>query len=98
MDGVKAQVVRWISDEPQPGWVEVHLIDAHGVTHSLFDKPPIFESVATITSDAHYPIAAVLDCDIAPGPTDDAVTVALRHGVETSDGKHTFEVRRDLVV
>lgn len=33
---VKCAAVRWVDDEPQPGWIEYQLTDAEGVTWSFF--------------------------------------------------------------
>lgn len=41
MISVRAQAVRWVGDEPIPGWVEVHLELADGTVVKLFDKPPV---------------------------------------------------------
>jgi hypothetical protein len=41
--GILASALRWISDEPQPGWIEVEFIDADGRRWLVHDKPPMFE-------------------------------------------------------
>lgn len=44
MPNLRCQIVRWVSDEPQPGWVEAQVVDAGGRVWSFFDKPPIFSN------------------------------------------------------
>jgi hypothetical protein len=46
MPSVGCQIVRWVADKPQPGWVEVSLVDASGREWLFFDKPPIFSDQA----------------------------------------------------
>ena len=61
---LRCEVVRWVSDEPWPGWVEARISDVHGRQWTLFDKPPIFESENGLTSDALYPQQAGLACEV----------------------------------
>jgi hypothetical protein len=60
---LKCQAVRWVSDEPFPGWIEVNFTDADGHLWRLFDKPPIFTS-ADLTKNTPYPIDVELACTI----------------------------------
>ncbi|WP_157529772.1 hypothetical protein [Nocardia sp. NRRL S-836] len=87
-----------MSDDPQPGWVEVQLTDATGTVWSLFDKPPIFDADGQLTPDATYPVDVELDCEIVTREADDngreLVVISTRRpwGVETESGRHRFEV------
>lgn len=97
MSWVRARAVRWISDEPIPGWVEVHLDLADGTIAALFDKPPIFESGNDLRASSPYPVTVALECAVTasePGAADDeSVQVTLRHATDPS-GNAVFLVRR----
>jgi hypothetical protein len=98
MTRVRCQAVRWVSDEPQPGWVEIHLVDADGAVWSLFDKPPVFGADDRLTPDATYPVEVELDCEIVSRQVDangpDLVITSTRRpwGVETETGRDEFQV------
>ena len=94
MASVRGKAVRWVSDEPQPGWVEVELTDASGTVHSLFDKPPVFVSDdVALLPDSPYPVPVDIDCTVRGEPGGSAVEVSLRWA-STSDGRLDFVVRR----
>ncbi len=99
---VKCVVVRWVSDEPQPGWVEYQITDADGVTWSVFDKP-IHGGWEAMTPTANYPLPSSLDCEIVRTMTDahgDALIVISTlnpHGLETADGRWEFRVRQSQI-
>jgi hypothetical protein len=61
---LRYEVVRWVSDEPQPGRVEVRVADVDGRQWTFFDKPPIFEYEGRLASDAAYPQKACLACEV----------------------------------
>jgi hypothetical protein len=54
--------VRWLSDEPIPGVVEVEFVDADGMRHILVDKAPIFG--ADLKPDTPYPVDVLVACEI----------------------------------
>lgn len=54
---VRCEAVRWVSDEPLPGIVEVVLTDADGTRWSLVDKAPVFDSVGVLLPTADYPMS-----------------------------------------
>lgn len=43
MTNLRCQVVRWVSSDPQPGWVETQFRGADGEVWQMFDKPSIFQ-------------------------------------------------------
>src|SRR5688500_18444538 len=98
MTRVRCQAVRWVSDEPQPGWVEVQLTDADGVVWSLFDKPPVFDAHDLLTPDAAYPLEGEMDCESLSRAADasgrELVTISTQRpwGVETETGRDLFRV------
>jgi hypothetical protein len=87
---VRARAVRWVSDEPQPGWVEVHLDLADGTVAKFFDKPPIFTDLLLLPNDA-YPVTLTLTCTVAEAAVDTTL-VTLVHA-EDELGRRTFHVR-----
>lgn len=54
---VKAHAVRWISDEPFPGVVEVELHDGQGKLWKFIDKYPMFLPKGNLSASSHYPIS-----------------------------------------
>lgn len=95
---VKCVALRWVSDEPQPGWVEYRLTDADGTTWSFFDKP-IHGGREAMTAFADYPLASSFSCEILRTETDaqgDPVIVISTlqpYGLESSEGRSEFRVR-----
>jgi hypothetical protein len=100
---VRARAVRWVDDEPQPGWVEVHLQLADGTVARLFDKPPVVDRDDRLRPDSAYPVAVTLACAFEPSGVAShavagAVLVTLAHGVSDQAGISTFWVREQDVV
>jgi hypothetical protein len=94
MTRAKCELVRWVSNEPLPGWVEASLVDAHGSTWRFFDKPPIFTS-EPINANTEFPVDGALRCRIV----DEYVSASGRAQVEvetvdvdSEDGQHHFTV------
>ena len=91
---VVCQVVRWVSDEPQPGLVEAQVEDAAGTVWSFIDKEPIFCAVTPTT----YPVAGIIRCTIVATEADsDGREVAVidtgrPDGVASVDGTTRFRV------
>lgn len=102
MNGVHATALRWISDEPQPGWVEVEFVDADGRRWLVHDKPPIFaEPPNGFLLTSSYPMPTLIPCDVVsrqPSPDGrDLVTVVLRD-TEATTGESRFEVAASALV
>jgi hypothetical protein len=91
------QAVRWVSDEPFPGWVEVVFTDADGRERRFFDKPPIFDSPATepITKESPFPVAAALRVTVV-GDGDPAVMET--RDVDSDEGESHFRVPASTLV
>ena len=100
---VRAKAIRWVSDLPQPGLVEVSLTDAHGIERRFVDKWPIF-TADNLTSNTSYPVDVSIDCDAVARTTDSSgheivvVSTAMPWGVVTVDGVDQFEVAADQLV
>ena len=92
MHAVSVRPVRWVSDEPQPGLVEVELTDADGNRWSFVDKCAIFS--ADWTEPSHPPSTAGIRCTVV-GPIDAPVVTidtSRPDSVESTDGMSTFRV------
>ena len=91
-DGLlKCEAIRWVSDEPQPGWIEVQMTDASGRMWRFFDKPPMFEGDIPLQPTSPYPVAAAIAVRIVE--EGEVLTVSTDpHHVESEDGESTFRV------
>lgn len=100
MQEVRCEVVRWIADEPQPGWVEACFTDANGRRRSFFDKPPVFG--ALIRRSSILPIAGAIRCEVVASRNDERgrkiLEIRLLDGVESDEGSVKFEVRAGQVM
>lgn len=92
------RVVRWVDDEPLPGWVEVQVVDVHGVVWSLFDKPPVFGGGDLVRPDSAFPVDVRVDCEVV-GRSGDVVRISTLRpwGTGTADGRVEFDVRAGQV-
>jgi hypothetical protein len=94
---LRCEAVRWVSDDPFPGWLEVAFTDADGHLWKVFDKPPVFGSSVELKRDAPFPVAVELDCEILTvdwRSDQDVVTISTLTpwGVSTEDGRSAFTV------
>ena len=99
--GWRGLAVRWVSDEPQPGWVEVQCVDALGRTWSFFDKPPIFSESAHWSESAMFPIETTVECRVLSPASSGADTAAVRIASiwgDAADGTNEFEVLPESLV
>lgn len=100
---VTGRAVRWVSDEPFPGWVEVLLTDAHGAEWSLFDKPTAFDDEGRLRGNTAYPVDVDVACEVvgrgqlADGTEVLTVSTRLPFGIEAADGRTEFLVDVDQV-
>ena len=104
MLGIKVTIVRYISDEPQPGIVEFQLEDAHGRRWSFVDKTAIV-SAAQLDANTSYPQQGIIACEIVRRTRDDAgdreiVRISSERPwfVESVDGSTEFDVLPDALV
>jgi hypothetical protein len=101
---VRAQAVRWVGDEPIPGWVEVHLELADGTVVKLFDKPPVLTPDDRLRPDSAYPVSLQLACESASTGrgtrgSRGMVLVILEHGVSDQSGVSEFRVpEQDVII
>lgn len=88
---VAAVAVRWLSDEPFPGMVEVHLTDGSGKTWTFIDKSAMFDPDDVLRATSDYPVDLKLACTVLSRTTEGViVSTAEPWGLETIDGKWEF--------
>ena len=103
MFGIKVNIIRYISDEPQPGMVECKLEDAHGRQWSFVEKTAIV-SAQYLDADTPYPQRGVIAAEIvgrsvnAEGRETIRVDTERPWHVESVDGVTQFEVLAESLV
>jgi hypothetical protein len=91
--------VRWVSAEPQPGLIEVELVDAAGRIWTFVDKTTIFGGGSDLFPDRIYLAAVTVRCtQLGKGITGLRISTEHPDYVETVDGTTEFEVRPEQVV
>lgn len=99
---VRCLAVRWVSDEPQPGWIEYRLTDVDGMMWSFFDKP-IHGGWEAMTPTADYPRASWFACEIVRTETDAqgapviVISTLQPDGLKSSEGRSEFRVRKSQI-
>ncbi len=63
MFSIKAEVSRYVDDEPQPGIVECVLVDAFGKSHFFIEKTAVVSN-ETLLATSTYPAACELACEV----------------------------------
>ncbi|HPV23883.1 MAG TPA: hypothetical protein PLJ65_06890 [Casimicrobium sp.] len=97
MKYIKAQVTRYVDDEPQPGIVECCFVDAFGRTHVFVEKTAIV-SGSDLTAASEYPVPCGLACEVEREWRDEFGAVRLRvcterpWGLESLDSEIRFVV------
>jgi len=66
---LRCQIVRWVSDEPIPGWIEARFTDATGKVWKLVDKVPIF-TAEPLRAHSTYPRPGLVRCEALDRRTD----------------------------
>src|SRR4029077_3785066 len=103
MLGVKVSVLRYVSDEPQPGIVEFQLEEANGHRCLFMDKTAIV-STASLDAQATYPQPGIIACEIVRRSRDTAQPELVRIStqrpwyVESVDGLTEFDVLPEELV
>ena len=102
MVGLKITILRYISDEPQPGIVECELEDGHGRRWRIVDKTAV---VSGEYLDAHstYPQAGMVTAEVVGRSLDSEgrklIRVDIRRwGIESVEGVTQFDVLPNLIV
>jgi hypothetical protein len=104
MPRLRCRVVRWVADEPNPGWVEVQFTDIHCEVWGFFDKPPIFETPgnAPLTRSTAYPVEIEMPVIVVDSQKSDqgaaVATISLPWGPHYDSAQDTFEVLSEHVL
>lgn len=69
MTGVRMTIVRYVSDDPQPGLVEVRLVDAHGRAWLFHEKTAVV-SAEPLWADSAYPREVIVRVRVAARTAD----------------------------
>jgi hypothetical protein len=103
MLGIKVTIVRYVSDDPQPGIVECQLEDAHGRLWSFVEKTAIV-SAENLGSETTYPKQGVVAGEVIGRKLDPAGREIIRIDtirpwhVESAEGVTQFEVLPESLV
>lgn len=93
---LRCQVVRWVSDDPQPGWVETQFRDADGEVWQMFDKPSVFEQPGgvSLTASTDYPVEVEMPVTVLSTRDSEVgnVVVSLPWGLDYELRGDTFQV------
>jgi hypothetical protein len=100
---VRCTAIRWVNDDPQPGWVEVRMTDAFGREWIFFDNPVIFGGGAELSSRTTYPVPVTIRCEIIANDMAGAelavrISTARPDGVSAVGDVTAFDVRPDQLV
>jgi hypothetical protein len=96
------QIVRFLSDSPQPGIVECQLVDAAGREWFFIDKVPTFTSIA-VDGQSRYPQPGSIACAVikkrrnSQGQKIITIDTDKPWGVESTTGETTFDVRPEQI-
>jgi hypothetical protein len=94
---IDVEIVRFVSDEPQPGLVECVLVDAYGASHSIIEKTAI-SSTENLTAVSVYPRPGVIAGEVRAEWEDETgrrlarVDTKNPWGIEAVDGTSSFVV------
>jgi len=103
MPSIKAEVSRYIDDDPQPGIVECILVDAFGQSHFFIEKTAIV-STETLLATSTYPTPCELACEVEAEWNDQDGNSFVRvcterpWSIESITGKTSFVVRSSQVL
>jgi hypothetical protein len=91
------RIVRFVSDDPQPGIVACEFTDADGRIHTFIDKVPIF-TAESLDAASFYPQPGSAACEVlarwqnANGQELARVTTAIPFGIHSTEGLSEFVV------
>ena len=103
MPSIKAEVSRYIDDEPQPGIVECVFVDARGQSHFFIEKTAVVSN-ETLLATSVYPTACELACEIEAEWSDQEGNSFVRvcterpWSIESVAGESRFVVRASQVL
>jgi hypothetical protein len=80
-----ATALRWVSDEPQPGLIEVAINGVNGIEHRIIEKNLVIAPF-DIWADAPFPVDFDIEAEAEP-LNDSMVRVTLPWFMETTEGE-----------
>jgi hypothetical protein len=86
-----------VSDEPQPGWVEVRMTDADGRTWRFFDKPPVFDSTGTLTSGSSFPVPVTMRVRVIEEGQPMIISTEEPDGIASEEDQTVFRIASSQV-
>ena len=96
-------IVRWVSDEPQPGLVECQLTDRHGHIWRFVEKTAVL-SARPLGAESEYPRPGVIACQVISRGCDETgretaeIDTEPYWGVQSVDSATRFDVFFDQLV
>jgi len=87
----KAVALRWVSDEPQPGILEISVLDAFGQDHRILEKDIVTPS--PLTKDAPFPVDIWIEVE-TQDTVDGYVKARLPWHMETTTGETELTLSR----
>jgi hypothetical protein len=102
MVGMRVTILRYISDEPQPGIVECELKDAHGRRWSFIDKTAVV-SAKQLDARSTYPQLGLITVNVIGRSFDAAGREVVEIdtqpcGIESVEGVTQFEVQPESLM
>jgi hypothetical protein len=100
---IGVMIVRWVSDDPQPGIVECELTDRFGKVWRFIEKSAVVSS-ENLSSESRYPRPGVIPCQVIGRSRDESgrevaeIATESPWGVEAFDGTTRFHVFADELV
>jgi len=96
---LRASVIRWVSDEPYPGLIEVQIRDGNGKVWSFIDKYPMFLQRGSLSPASEYPVSVNIACTVITYTPDRVVvSTAEPWGLEAIDGTYEFAMQPSQVL
>jgi|SRR5215469_456186 len=103
MVGVKVTILRYLSDDPQPGIVECQLENANG-NRILFIEKTAIVSTANLDAKTNYPQPGILACEVLRRRRERAGREVVRIDterpwhIESVEGSTEFDVAAESLV
>lgn len=100
---IDAMIVRWVSDDPQPGLVECELADRFGKVWRFVEKSAVV-TAENLSSESRYPQPGSIGCQVIRRSRDESgrevaeIDTEFPWGVEAVDGTTRFHVFADQLV
>jgi hypothetical protein len=94
MPSFKAVALRWVSDEPQPGVIELSVRDAEGLEHRILEKDIL--TTPPLGSGSRFPVELWIEAPVHE-IDEECVMVTLPWSMSTSDGETQLTMTRSML-